>query len=549
MTLCSSMMLLFTISFTIGVRVAVAQSFKPDVCNPEYTPSIKCYPPGLGDGRPPCCELGYCKNGNYTNVDIICTSPSLCNFNHNPECYYFDGMPLCCTSELACSFTSNLECDTNDYESQPPTTLAPATTTAPPNTPAPTACSERRFYSDGGICTNKDMPPLGRSSYSSSSQCCALTQATGMCLSEDICGDGGVTTTTFAPTTASPTTSLAPVTATPTLAPVTTTLAPVTTTPTLAPITATLAPVTTTPTLAPVTATLPPVTTTFAPAPLDVSSAPTACSEQKFYLAGGVCTNEGMVPPGGTSYASREECCVATATLFSECVVVDICDKEATTTLAPAATPVTTDAPHMSMSMSHSMTLAPATTSPASASPTVSAFACIDKYHDAGGICTNIGMAPPGGTSYDTIEQCCAYTQGLGVCEVDVCEEGVAITPQIPPAPAPTPVLTPSPTEEVASIVPTTTLTPTTSPVTSAPTACSEQLFYSAGGICTNEGLTPPGGTSYASKELCCAITQAKVDCVYKDVCDCIDEKCVVDDDCLIFAECSGFDCCCSRFG
>ena len=445
-------------------------------------------------------------------------------------------MPLCCTSDLACSFTSNLECDTNDYESQPPTTLAPATTTAPPNTPAPTACGERRFYSDGGICTNKDMPPLGRSSYSSSSQCCALTQATGVCLSEDICGDGGVTTTTLAPTTASPTTSLAPVTATPTLAPVIATLAPVTTAPTLAPITATLSPVTTTPTLAPVTttlhpvtATLPPVTTTttlapvtttLSPAPLDVSSAPTACSEQKFYLAGGVCTNEGMVPPGGTSYTSREECCVATATLFSECEVVDICDEEVTTTLAPT------------------------TTSPVSASPTVSAFACVDKYHDAGGICTNIGMAPPGGTSYDTIEQCCAYTQGIGTCQVDICED-----PQIPPVPAPTPVLTPSPTEEVASIVPTTTLTPTTSPVTSAPTACSEQLFYNAAGICTNEGLTPPGGTSYASKELCCAITQANVDCVYKDVCDCIDEKCVVDDDCLIFAECSGFDCCCSRFG
>ena len=52
----------------------------------------------------------------------------------------------CGISELACSFTSNLECDTNDYESQPPTTLAPATTTAPPNTPAPTACGERSKF-------------------------------------------------------------------------------------------------------------------------------------------------------------------------------------------------------------------------------------------------------------------------------------------------------------------------------------------------------------------------------------------------------------------
>ena len=129
----------FTISFAIiGVRVAVvmAQSSKPDVCNPEYTPSIKCYPPGLGDGRPPCCsELGYCKNGNYTNVDIMCTSPSLCDSNNDPECYYFSGMPVCCTSELACSFTSNLECDTNKYKPQAPattpvpTTLAPVTTT------------------------------------------------------------------------------------------------------------------------------------------------------------------------------------------------------------------------------------------------------------------------------------------------------------------------------------------------------------------------------------------------------------------------------------
>ena len=140
--------MLFTISFAIiGVRVAVAQSFKPDVCNPEYTPSIKCYPPGLGDGRPPCCELGYCKNGNYTNVDIICTSPSLCDVNNDPECYYFSGMPVCCTSELACSFTSNLECDTNKYKPQatttpvPPTTLAPMTTalpTLPPVTATPT---------------------------------------------------------------------------------------------------------------------------------------------------------------------------------------------------------------------------------------------------------------------------------------------------------------------------------------------------------------------------------------------------------------------------
>ena len=131
------MMMPFTISFAIiiGVRVAVAQSSKPDVCNPEYTPSIKCYPPGLGDGRPPCCKAGYCKNGNYTNVDIMCTSPSLCDINNDPECYYFSGMPVCCTSELACSFTSNLECDTNKYKPQAPatpfvpTTLAPMTTT------------------------------------------------------------------------------------------------------------------------------------------------------------------------------------------------------------------------------------------------------------------------------------------------------------------------------------------------------------------------------------------------------------------------------------
>jgi hypothetical protein len=233
-----------------------------------------------------------------------------------------------------------------------------------------------------------------------------------------------------------------------------------------------------------------------------------------------------MVPPGGTSYVSREECCMATATIFSECAVVDICDEEVLpTTLAPTTPPVTTSPPTVT--------------------------GCVDKYHYDGEICTNIGMAPPGGISYDTLEQCCAYEQGIGLCKVDICEDVVAPIPLVPPAPQPTPALiTPSPTEEVVgSTAPTTTLTPTASPVTSAPTACSEQLFYSAGGICTNEGLTPPGGVSYATKELCCAITQANTDCVYKDVCDCIDEKCVVDDDCLIFAECSGFDCCCSRFG
>ena len=145
MTLRSSMMLLFTISFAIiGVHVAVAQSSKPDVCNPEHTPSIKCYPAGLGDGRPPCCQIGYCKNGNYTNDDIICTSPSLCDFNNDRECYSYSGMPVCCRYELACSFTSNLECDTNDHKSidhqtttAPPgtTTLAPTTTTTTPPLP------------------------------------------------------------------------------------------------------------------------------------------------------------------------------------------------------------------------------------------------------------------------------------------------------------------------------------------------------------------------------------------------------------------------------
>jgi hypothetical protein len=204
------MMLLFTISFAIiiGVHhVAMAQRSKPDVCNPEYTPSIKCYPAGLGDGRPPCCQAGYCKNGNYTNDDILCTSPSLCDINNDPKCYYFSGMPICCTSELACSFTSNLECDTNNYKPQAIATTTSTTTLAPITT---------------------TLHPV---------------------------------TATLAPIT----TTLAPVTTT--LAPATTTLPPITTT--LPPITTTLAPVTAT--LPPITTTLAPVTTALTLAPLTSS--------------------------------------------------------------------------------------------------------------------------------------------------------------------------------------------------------------------------------------------------------------------------------------
>ena len=55
--------------------------------------------------------------------------------------------------------------------------------------------------------------------------------------------------------------------------------------------------------------------------------------------------------------------------------------------------------------------------------------------------------------------------------------------------------------------------------VTPSPTTCMEQEFYNAGGICTNEGFTPGGVTSYSSLLECCEDSQTAGECEFVDIC------------------------------
>ena len=54
---------------------------------------------------------------------------------------------------------------------------------------------------------------------------------------------------------------------------------------------------------------------------------------------------------------------------------------------------------------------------------------------------------------------------------------------------------------------------------TPSPTTCMEQEFYYSGGICTNEGFTPGGVTSYSSLLECCEDSQAAGECEFVDIC------------------------------
>ena len=108
---------------------------KPDVCNPSFTPNIKCYPSGYGDGRPPCCKAPVslflkgsdsrlrlpppppppkdCKGGKYTEKDLKCSAPGLCEPKVGSTCYKGLGIPSCCESlgGKGCTLYSNLDCD------------------------------------------------------------------------------------------------------------------------------------------------------------------------------------------------------------------------------------------------------------------------------------------------------------------------------------------------------------------------------------------------------------------------------------------------------
>ena len=90
---------------------------KPDVCNPSFTPNIKCYPSGYGDGRPPCCKapvsLFDCKGGKYSDKDLKCSAPGLCEPKVGSTCYKGLGIPSCCESlgGKGCTLYSNLDCD------------------------------------------------------------------------------------------------------------------------------------------------------------------------------------------------------------------------------------------------------------------------------------------------------------------------------------------------------------------------------------------------------------------------------------------------------
>ena len=107
---------------------------KPDVCNPSFTPNIKCYLP-IGVWRWPssllqgCCtqRLRFptssptspspppkdCKGGKYTDKDLKCSAPGLCEPKVGSTCYKGLGIPSCCESlsGKGCTLYSNLHCD------------------------------------------------------------------------------------------------------------------------------------------------------------------------------------------------------------------------------------------------------------------------------------------------------------------------------------------------------------------------------------------------------------------------------------------------------
>jgi hypothetical protein len=181
--------------------------------------------------------------------------------------------------------------------------------------------------------------------------------------------------------------------------------------------------------------------------------------EQVYYNAGGICTNEGMTPLGGTSYSGLLECCEATQP-EGECEFVDICCEMRS------------------------------------------------WYLSTSGVCTN-GFLEIG--EFTTLQECCEETQPDVNCLYDdICSPN-------PPTPEPTAV-------EIVTSEPTYTEigTPVPTPIeieTPAPTTCMEQEYYTAGGICTNEGITPPGGTAFPTLLECCEETQTAEECEFVDIC------------------------------
>jgi hypothetical protein len=166
-----------------------------------------------------------------------------------------------------------------------------------------------------------------------------------------------------------------------------------------------------------------------------------------YYNNDGVCTNEGFVGGGVTSYSGLLECCEATQP-EGECEFVDICCEMRS------------------------------------------------WYLSASGVCTN-GFLEIG--EFTTLQECCEVTQSGEDCLYDdICSPN-------PPIPEPTPSPTPVPT--------------TIEIETPAPTTCMEQEYYTVGGICTNEGMTPPGGTAFLTLLECCEETQTVEECEFVDIC------------------------------
>jgi hypothetical protein len=152
---------------------------------------------------------------------------------------------------------------------------------------------------------------------------------------------------------------------------------------------------------------------------------PTTCMEQEFYNAGGICTNEGMTPPGGTAFPTLLECCEETQTA-NECEFVDICCEMRLWYLSSVS-----------------------------------------------GECTN-GFTQDG--EFTSLQECCEETQpGVDCLFEDICLEVVET-----PAPTAVEIVTSEPTY---TVVDTPVPTPVEIIVTPAPTTCMEQEYYTAGGI------------------------------------------------------------------
>jgi hypothetical protein len=226
------------------------------------------------------------------------------------------------------------------------------------------------------------------------------------------------------------------------------------------------------------------------------------CDMRLWYLSEfGECTNEGGV--GGTSYSSLLECCEATQTA-DECEFVDVCYPDPPTPEpTPDPTPEPTPEPTPSPTPSPVEVVTP--------EPTPSPTTCLERdyYYNDDGVCTNEGFVPGGVTSFSSLLECCEATQIVEECEfVDICSPN---PPKPESTPEPTPEPTPSPTPSPVEVV--------TSEPTPSPTTCMEQEYYNAGGICTNEGMTPPGGTAFPTLLECCEETQTANECEFVDIC------------------------------